>query len=49
LDEAYRQNEMLAKKLQAMRKAIVPEPQSMRDEAAQYELENTAHEPEGEE
>jgi four helix bundle protein len=40
LREAYRQSEMLAKKLQAMRRAITPEPPSVREELTQYELEN---------
>ena len=44
LDEAYRQSEMLAKKLQAMRKAIGPEPPAVVDEPAQYDSESTARE-----
>jgi four helix bundle protein len=40
LREAYRQADTLAVKLQAMRKAIVPEKAWLREEFARYEVED---------
>lgn len=40
LDEAYRQSETLSRKLYAMRKAIAPEQSWVREEQADYEVDD---------